>query len=145
MTSMKKFILLLTLCLPFFYSCYSSKLAAQIEVNEKVSDPLILDFVFVFDPTVVNELQKVPASHWFAKRPQYKLDYENTDKIQILSYELIPGQKLSFKKFKPKQKSLSLIIYGSYQTKGEHRVIYNDFSALDVKLEKDDFFVKTID
>jgi hypothetical protein len=122
--------------------CMVPRLSGTIQVDSKLMNPIIVDFVFVYDNAVLEELKKVPSMQWFSKREQYKMDLEINNKIEILSYELVPGQKINIRRYKPKQKNEGLIVYASYVTAGDHRVILKDYNYVTLELMKDDFLAK---
>lgn len=125
-------------------ACNTGKLSGTISVERKLNNPVIIDFVFVFDQPTLEELQKVPSLQWFASRSQYKMDLELNDKIEILSYELVPGQNVEFKNFRPRLKKEALIIFVSYLTPGDHRVVIKDYTSVNLTLKRDDFTVKVL-
>ena len=140
---MKKALPICILCIIFlFCGCFAGKLTGNISVEKKLNNPIIVDFVFIFDQPTLDELKKVPSMQWFANRNQYKMDLELNDKIQILSYELVPGQNMQIEKFRPNHRNEGVIIFVSYLSSGDHRVILKDYSKVDLSLDKDDFTVK---
>ena len=111
---MKKILSISIFCIVFLFSgCFAGNLKGNIIVEEKLINPIIVDFVFIFDLPTMDEFKKIPSIQWFSKRNQYKMDFELTDKIQVLSYELVPGQKIKIEKFRPKHKNEGVIIYQS--------------------------------
>ncbi len=142
---MKRIQILFIICILFlFQGCFAGKLSAGIMADRSLDNPMIVDFVFVFDPATLASLQKITAMQWYTKREQFKLDYELNNKIQILSYELVPGQSLIFDKFRPKLRTEGLLIYVSYLTPGDHRILLKDYERLELFLKRDDFNVKII-
>lgn len=136
------FFILIIISLFIFNSCFTRRLSGSIEVKKHLANPIIIDFVFVFDESVSDQLQKVSSVQWFKKRNQYKLDMELNNKIQILTYELVPGQTINFDSFRPKARSENLLIYVSYLTPGDHRVVLKDYRKVDLILEKENFYIK---
>ena len=140
---MKKFLSISIFCIVFLFSgCYAGNLTGNIIVEKKLINPIIVDFVFIFDQPTMDEFKKIPSIQWFSKRNQYKMDFELTDKIQVLTYELVPGQKITIEKFRPKHRNEGVIIYASYLSSGDHRVVLKDYSKLNLFINKEDFLVK---
>jgi len=122
--------------------CVIHKLSANLIVEKDLENPIVVDFVFIFDESVLEALHKVPSSEWFAKREQYKLDWEISKKIQVLSFELVPGQQEQLKYFKPRTNPIELLIFASYLTQGDHRIALTDYSFVTLFINKDDIIVK---
>ena len=54
----------------------------------------------------------------------------------------MPGQNMQIEKFRPNHRNEGVIIFVSYLSSGDHRVILKDYSKVDLSLDKDDFTVK---
>lgn len=142
---MRKNLFFLTFIVSTFLllqSCVTERLSANISVVNDIGNPVIVDFVFVFDHGAMSELQKMPSTQWFAKKDQYMLDWGTSKKIQVLSYELIAGQRVQVKHFKPRKTPLELVIYASYLSPGDHRIIIENYSFMELFLNRDDIAIK---
>lgn len=118
----------------------SATLDSKFNMNE--SSAVMVDFVFVFDKDSLNEIKGLTAAQWFAKKQQYISDLQMSNKIQVYSKEVVPGNREFIRGFKPVRRPTEVIIFSNYLSSGDHRVALDDYCSLQVTLGESDFAVK---
>ena len=99
-----------------------------------------IDLVFLFKKELVDEVSKLTSHDYYRRVDQLVRD--NPKLIQIVRWELAPGQYLPNEKIKGVEGTpLAGIIFASYSTPGDHRVILGLQRNLDIHLMANDFFV----
>lgn len=77
---------------------------------------LAVDVVMILEPGIADQIAKLPAADWFKRRAQFRRDYP--DGIEVLSWELVPGQTT---RTKPDRNVLDAFVFVGYATPGDHR------------------------
>ncbi|MBX9836739.1 MAG: hypothetical protein K2X69_00355 [Silvanigrellaceae bacterium] len=118
------------------------KANVSLKANNETAIPV--DFVFIFKDKAFDDIKKISAYDWFLKKDQFYNDYAVNEDIQILSYELVPGQHFELKKFKPNHDPTNLVIFANYYISGEHRAIIKEYSHILLNLNENSFSVKEL-
>ncbi|MEQ5843486.1 hypothetical protein N0A02_28930 [Paraburkholderia acidicola] len=118
-------LLLATLCV---LGCSASlprvkidSLAIEVVAQANLDTPIAVDAVLVRNPQLLDTILGLPSAKWFAQRGQLRRDYPKD--LSVVSYELVPGQRISDSKFAfDGQRAAGVLIFADYQTAGAHRV-----------------------
>ncbi|WP_126456043.1 hypothetical protein [Sulfuriflexus mobilis] len=95
-------------------------LYSEIDANRHNASSV--DLVFVYRSDISRQLSTLSAREWFAQRQQLLGQYAKN--ITVIRHEILPGQKKRLPRFTPKQnRADAMIIFTSYQSEGEHRVV----------------------
>ncbi|WP_158998519.1 hypothetical protein [Pigmentibacter ruber] len=139
---MKKIANISTLVI-FFLSCTTPKmnLEAYIDINANSYSAIPVDVIFIYDDKVIDEFKKMSAANWFLKKEQFINDYAVNNLIQVLSYEIVPGQHFAVSDFKPMKTPLITILYANYLNSNENRIILSDYSSIRLKLKESSFLL----
>src|SRR5215210_4630396 len=103
----------------------ASKLTIKVAVSPQANNnnPVALDLVLVKDKKLLKELMKLPASEWFQKRNQYRLDYPKETGLSAGSWEWVPGQVVKIDPMTLRNKFSGGLIFANYFTEGSHRAL----------------------
>ncbi|WGL60337.1 hypothetical protein QEJ31_01805 [Pigmentibacter sp. JX0631] len=127
----------------FFLSCSTSKmhLEANIDLNANNNSAIPIDIIFIYEEKILDEFKKMPASTWFLKKDQYTNDYAVNNLIQVVSYEIVPGQHFAVSDFKPDKTPLITILYANYLNTNDNRIILSDYSNIRLKMKESSFLL----
>ena len=117
----------------------AGKLMIKVAVSPQANNnnPVALDLVLVKDKKLLKELMKLPASEWFQKRNQYRLDYPKETGLSAGSWEWAPGQIVKIDPMPLKQKPAGGLIFANYFTPGTHRAVIDPGKPIVVTLGAD--------
>ena len=87
------------------------------DANE--DSPVAVDLVFVYDKKLLDELLKIPASDWFARREQFVKDYG--DALAVANWEWVPGQQIERISVPYRAGARRVVVFSDYVTDGDHR------------------------
>ncbi len=125
----------------FFISCIIPKMNLNASIADKVNNntAIPVDIIFIFDEKLIDEFKKMPAANWFIKKEQYINDYALNDKIQILTFEFVPGQQFFLQEFEPNYKPINTIIFANYANTNENRIIIQNYKSIHLNLNDTSF------
>jgi type VI secretion system protein len=103
-------------------SAFGGTLPIEVTVVPEANDdsPIAVDLLLVYDAKLVDELLKMPAAEWFAKKEQYVADHPA---IVVQSWEWVPGQSVEPFKVAYRSGARSVVLFADYQSEGEHRAV----------------------
>jgi type VI secretion system protein len=137
-----------------FFSCGTgirirSLLGGRLQVAVKISEdanqnhPVAMDLIFVYDEKLVEELLKLSAKEWLAKRDQVKRDYVEGKGLDIWGWEWTPGQEIPVQELPLNAKTETALIFADYLSPGAHRIRVDPFKDITIRLLKDDVFAES--
>ncbi|MBY0430129.1 MAG: hypothetical protein K2Q10_02950, partial [Rhodospirillales bacterium] len=117
----------------------SVAVAADADANG--NGAVAVDVVVVTEPKLEEELGKMPARDWFARRAQLRRDHPNV--LVVHSWELVPGQSTRAADLDNPANALATFVYAGYAGSGDHRLRADpDISALRILLRDKDFVLQ---
>jgi type VI secretion system protein len=103
-----------------------------------------VDMVFVYDPSVIDVLQAVPASDWFNRKRQFLLDYPKG--ISVMSWEIVPSSVLTpwtvpddMLSNDAGDDATAAFVFADYLSPGAHRARLESGVGIRIDLARDDF------
>lgn len=117
-------VFMLTACVPKVIRP-ASKLTVKVDISPQANNnnPVALDLVLVKNGKLFKELMKIPASEWFEKRKQYRLDYPKEIGLSAGSWEWVPGQVVKIDPIPFKYKVAGGLVFANYFSPGAHRAV----------------------
>ncbi|MFN8720042.1 MAG: hypothetical protein ACK5YI_04385 [Rhodospirillales bacterium] len=122
-------------CLLFLNGClaavatyawlYTDEVRVQtvaLNVAERANEnsPVAVDMVFLSKRLpLLDEVQKMTAADWFAKRAQLVRDFR--DDIEVVSWEVVPGQILPAESVPTVRVRSAAFVFAGYRAPGAHR------------------------
>ena len=103
-------------------SAFGGQLPVQVTVMPDINDnsPVAVDLLIIYDEKLVDELLKMPATEWFAKKKQYLADHPA---VLVRGWEWVPGQLVEPFKIEYRPGARNVVLYADYHTEGEHRAV----------------------
>jgi type VI secretion system protein len=96
-----------------------AELAFQVAPDANDNTPVAVDLVLVDDKRLLDQLLTLTAREWFEQREQIRRDHPRD--IELLGWELVPGQELPPQPVRAGRRSVAAIIYANYLAPGAHR------------------------
>ncbi|MEA2237466.1 MAG: type secretion system protein [Thermoanaerobaculia bacterium] len=93
------------------------KVTVAPDANE--NSAVAVDLVVVYDSKVADDLLKLPASDWFARKQQFVKD--NPRKVAVHGWEWVPGQRVDDKAVSYEAGAKKIVLFANYATEGVHR------------------------
>ena len=86
-------------------------------------------------------ISKLSAKQWFMRRDAYMRKYKKG--ISVISKEIVPGEKKHLERFTRRQKgSTGIVIFSSYLSDGEHKVVIKPADINYIYFMKNHFIAK---
>lgn len=111
--------------------------AASLDANENTA--VSMDLVMVYEKNLLATIKKMTADQYFSGIDQIRLD--NPEFLAIWRWEIVPGQVGNFS-LSPEKDAWGIVLFGDYQSPGDHRASVGAFSAISVFVENKDFRLK---
>lgn len=113
-------------------------IALDVAPKANLNHPVAIDLLVIYNRALFADLLKVPASEWFEKRNQYKLDYPSA--LQIWEWELVPAQVVPFFKLPIEtRRAVGALIFANYVTPGMHRARIDPYEGVVIRLQELEF------
>ena len=124
-------------------SAFGGSLPFEVKVLPLINDnsPVAVDLLVVYDEKLVDELLKIPASDWFAKKQQYMADHPQ---VKVHGWEWVPGQEVGPLKIEYPAGARNVVLYADYHTEGEHRAVVGGPKPFRLVLGERDISVEVI-
>lgn len=114
-------------------------LYAEIDANRHSASRVNL--VFIHANNLVPEVSRLSAREWFARREQLSRSYPKA--LSVISATVIPGERKHLQRFTKRQRSAAMIVvFSSYLSEGEHKIIISPDKLNYVYFMKNHFMVK---
>jgi type VI secretion system protein len=120
------------------------QVSVNISENANQNNPISLDLVFVYNEKLSDDLVKMTAKDWFAKREQLRRDYIEGEGVEYLNWEWIPGQKIPLQILPLKANAKAAFVFADYQTPGAHRFRADPFNDIVIHLRESGFYVESV-
>lgn len=129
-------MLVLAACATRMIDLRDVKVEAAPDANNNAA--VAVDVVLLTQMGLGEQLAKLTAADWFRRRTQLLRD--NPDGMQVLSWELVPGQSTAM----PVGRTvLDAYVFAAYASPGDHRVrLTVEGSEARIKLQATDFVVE---
>lgn len=109
--------------------------------DANANNAVAIDLVLADDPALDATLATLPAGEWFRRRAQVLRDYP--EGVTVLSWELVPGQRISAP---VRRKAAGVYLFAAYASPGDHRTRLGfDRSEVTVTLQAEDFVLDAAD
>lgn len=120
---------------------YKDRVLLYAEFDANRRSPIKVNLVFIHDAVLLPEISQLSAQEWFARRHALSLKYSNA--LSIVSNEVLPGEKKHLKPFTKRQKQAAMIVlFSSYFSEDEHKVVIKPKDINYVYLMKNNFIAK---
>jgi len=87
------------------------------DANE--NSAIAVDLVVVYDNKLLDQLLKIKATEWFARKQQFLNDYSN--ELAVKGWEWIPSQIVEEQFVPYRSGARKVVLFADYHTDGEHR------------------------
>lgn len=123
-------------------SAFGGELPIQISVAPHANEntPIAVDLLVVYNQKLLDELLKLPATDWFAKREQFQKDHP--DDLLVEKWEWIPGQEVPTQSVSYRPGAKKVVLFADYVTEGEHRATVDPQKPFRLVLGDRDFQVE---
>ena len=116
------------------------RVTIDAESKANMGTPVALDIVSAYDRQLVEALDSIDASDWFASKSKYIDQFEG--KIFVMGREIAAGNQVQIEyTTEIDAKPISTFIFAAYRSPGEHRVKVEGFEPLIIKLEENEIVV----
>jgi len=113
------------------------RVTIQAAPDANGNNAVAVDLVLADDPALDTTLAGLSAGEWFRRRGQILRDYPGG--VTVLSWELVPGQRISAP---VGHEAGSAYVFAAYASPGDHRTRLGlDRSELEITLQADDFIL----
>lgn len=123
-------------------SAFGGRLPMQVSIVSGANDdsPVAVDLVVVYDKKLMDDLLKMPAAQWFAKRQQFKADHDR--QIDVSGWEWVPGQSVPPITIPYKAGAKNVVLFADYHSEGDHRAVVGPQEPFKLVLGERDFAVE---
>ena len=127
-------------------SAFGGKLPVRVVVEPKVNEdsPVAVDMVVVYDQKILDELLKLPASQWFAEKPQFVADHRRKIEVPVQGWEWVPGQKVEKISIEYRAGARAVVVFADYHTPGAHRFVVSPQHPFQLVLRERDLALEKI-
>lgn len=105
------------------------------------NSPVALDVVLIKDKTFWKAAPAMTAKDWFAQRDDLERRYRK--KMQVHSWEWVPGQPISPINFKVPRRFSGAMVFANYPTPGTHSAPIPLGGKVVISLQPNDFIMET--
>lgn len=121
------------------------RVGLEAERGANANSAVSVAILVVYDDKVFDELSKLAAKQWFEEAEQRKRDNPEGASFDLLSWELMPGQRIEEQSVKLQGRPAQGLVFADYITEGRHRSRFNPSKRILVVLGVDDFTVVDLD
>ena len=121
------------------------QIAVSVLDNVNQDHPIEVDVVMVYDKELLEELSNMPAAEWFQRRYQIENDSLGSQRLEFTTWEWAPGQLVEPINLLFTRKGRAAIIFARYLTPGEHRVVIDRHSRVQVFLGEKELEVRALE
>jgi hypothetical protein len=117
----------------------------EAERGANANSAVAVAVLVVYDDSVFHELSKLSAAEWFQEAEQRKRDNPEGAAFDLLSWELMPGQRVKEEAVELQGRPAKGLVFADYHTPGRHRARFNPAKRILIVLGVDDFTVVDLD
>ena len=123
---------------------FGGELPVQVDIAPDANEnsPIAVDLVLVYDSKVLEELLKLSAGAWFAKRDQFLADYGEALHSELR--EWVPGQPDPTLILTYHPGARRLVLFADYDTQGDHRATVDPQQPFRLVLGEKGFVVEEL-
>lgn len=120
-----------------------SPLALNVGIDSAANgnSPVALDVVLIKDKNFWKAAPAMTAKDWFAQRDDLERRYRS--KMQVHSWEWVPGQPISPINFKVPRRFSGAMVFANYPTPGTHSAPIPLGGKVVISLQPNDFIMET--
>jgi type VI secretion system protein len=125
-------------------NAFGGQLPIQVTVAPHANEdtPVAVDLVVVYNQKLLDELMKLPAADWFARRAQFLKDYPDTRLVQ--NWEWVPGQQVEPFSIEYRAGARRVLLFADYVTDGDHRATVDPQTPFRLLLGERNFAVEAL-
>ncbi len=114
-------------------------LYAEFDANRR--SPIQVNLVFIHNKYLISLISQLDAQQWFDQGDAISRKYSNS--ISVVSNKVLPSARTYLKRFTKRQKQAAMIVvFSSYRSNGEHKVIIKPKDINYVYFMKNHFIAK---
>lgn len=120
-----------------------TRLKMKFDVSRRANadNPVQVDVVVAYDPELVEELDRLTASEWFAQRESRIRNNPGGQQFNVWRWELTPGLELSDIDLTLRGLAAQGVLFADYFTRGKHSARFDPRLAQTVQFRHDAFRV----
>lgn len=120
-----------------------TQLRVAVEADGHANDDSAISVavLVVYDEGELAELRKKSAREWFAEMEQRQRDNPDGNKFDLVTWELMPGQRVREKTIELKGEPADGLVFADYLVEGQHREAFNPARRIQIQLLKDRFTI----
>ncbi len=117
------------------------KLRVAVEADQTANDnsAVSVAVLVIYDEAEMAELRKKSAREWFAEAEQRQRDNPDGNKFDLVTWELMPGQRIREKTIELKGEPADGLVFADYFGEGQNREAFNPARRIQIQLLKDRF------
>jgi type VI secretion system protein len=125
-------------------SLFGGKLPVVVSVAPGINQnsPVAVELVVVYKKPLLERLQSMPASEWFARRDQLLRDFPRD--LEAWGGEWIPGQQVREVELDVRVGAKGGVVFADYFAPGDHRATFEPHEPIRLLLEADGFTVQPL-
>ena len=125
-------------------SAFGGQLPIKVTVAPGANDDsaIAVDFVVVYDQKLLDEVMKVTAAEWFAKKQRFLADHPGD--LIVEAREWVPGQPVAPITIPYRAGARKIVIFADYHSGGEHRAVVPPQQPSHVLLGETDLKVEAL-
>lgn len=102
-------------------SAFGGELPFRVTVAPDANEnsAVAVDLVVVYDTKVLDQLMKLRASEWFARKQQFLNDFSN--EVTVRGWEWVPSQAVDEQSIAYRSGARKVVLFADYHTEGDHR------------------------
>lgn len=104
-------------------SAFGGQLPLKVTVAPGANDDsaIAVDFVVVYDQKLLDEIVKISAAEWFAKKSRFLADHPR--ELVVEAREWVPGQPVAPLSVPYRAGARKVVVFADYHSGGEHRAV----------------------
>ena len=102
-------------------SAFGGRLPLKVTIAPGANDDtaIAVDFVVVYSDKLLDEIMKVSAADWFAKKSRFLADHPQ--ELMVEAREWVPGQPVAPWNIQYRAGAKKIVVFADYLVPGDHR------------------------